>query len=78
MRLIVSLSLLALGIVAIGALRAKIINPVTLEQVVKDQPIILTAKVSEFLPDNKRRFDQRKNYLVHVLYIAIQNIFGIN
>ena len=30
---------------------AKITNPVTLEQLVKDQPLIFTAKVTEFLPD---------------------------
>ena len=29
----------------------KIVNPVTLEQIVKDQPLIFTAKVTEFLPD---------------------------
>ena len=30
---------------------AKIVNPVTLEQVVTGQPVIFTAKVTEFLPD---------------------------
>ncbi|MSR55256.1 MAG: hypothetical protein EXS09_18515 [Gemmataceae bacterium] len=30
---------------------AKITNPVTLEQLVKDQPLIFTAKVTEFFPD---------------------------
>jgi outer membrane protein assembly factor BamB/uncharacterized membrane protein len=30
---------------------AKIMSPVTMEQLVKDQPLILTAKVTEFLPD---------------------------
>ena len=30
---------------------AKITSPVTLEQLVKDQPLIFTAKVTEFLPD---------------------------
>ena len=30
---------------------AKITNPVTLEQLVKDQPLIFTAKIIEFLPD---------------------------
>lgn len=30
---------------------AKIINPITLEQVVKGQPFIFTAKISEVLPD---------------------------
>lgn len=31
--------------------QGKIVNPVTLEQIVKDQPLIFTAKVSEYLPD---------------------------
>src|SRR5262245_26887146 len=42
--------LLALLVWAAAA-DAKIINPVTLEQIVKDQPLIFTAKVTEFLPD---------------------------
>ncbi|HJZ94644.1 MAG TPA: tripartite tricarboxylate transporter TctB family protein, partial [Gemmataceae bacterium] len=42
--------LLALLVWATAA-DAKIINPVTLEQIVKDQPLIFTAKVTEFLPD---------------------------
>ena len=40
-----------LGVLAVGPAHAKIINAVTLEQIVKEQPIILTATVSEFLPD---------------------------
>src|SRR5881227_1702950 len=46
LRLPLFLSLLA----AIPA-EAKITNPVSLEQVVTGQPIIFTAKVSDFLPD---------------------------
>ena len=38
-----------LGVVAVGPAHAKIINAVTLEQIVKDQPIILTATVSLYL-----------------------------
>src|SRR5262245_36480449 len=43
-------SLLAL-VVCAQAADAKITAKVTLEQIVKDQPLIFTAKVTEFLPD---------------------------
>lgn len=42
--------LLALFLGAAAA-QAKITNPVTLEQLVKEMPVILTAKVTEYLPD---------------------------
>src|SRR5438309_4087337 len=41
------LLLLVLG----GPAQAKITVPVTLEQIVKDQPLIFTAKVTDVLPD---------------------------
>ncbi|HEX3147155.1 MAG TPA: PQQ-binding-like beta-propeller repeat protein [Gemmataceae bacterium] len=43
--------LLTLSLSIAPSIHAKITTPVTLEQVVKDQPLIFTATVTEFLPD---------------------------
>jgi outer membrane protein assembly factor BamB len=46
------MSALAVALVAaVPVAEAKITSPVTLEQLVKDQPLIFTARVTEFLPD---------------------------
>src|SRR5262245_6468678 len=44
-------ALLVALFVSVPASQAKITSPVTLEQLVKEQPLIFTAKVTEFLPD---------------------------
>src|SRR6478609_2688541 len=38
-------------LLAAAPAQAKIVNKVTLEQLVKSMPVIFTAKVAEFLPD---------------------------
>jgi outer membrane protein assembly factor BamB len=43
--------LFGLSVLIASPVSAKITTPVTLEQVVKDQPLIFTATVTEFLPD---------------------------
>ncbi len=43
-----------LSLVAAIPAQAKIVNPVTLEQIFKDQPLIFMARIAEVHPDKLR------------------------